>query len=203
MTSGGRTGDEHPGWSRWIRHVALGLLALLLVVEGLDRLRSDEPADPPVDPADLPRWELVGCWELDLGPWRVTRPDTAARSRGRRPAPPSAPASVPVSPPRHVMLLPDSVDPWGRALDSHRAVPVSEPGSDDGLPLRWLVRADTLWLVWSQSDVRGGVALRQQGDRLRGRARAMGDSVDASARAEAWQVSCSTLERMPPGPARR
>lgn len=200
MTPGGRTADERPDWSRWIRYVALGLLALLVVVEGLDRLLSDEAAGPPADPPDLPRWKLVGCWELDLGPWRVTRQDTATTSRDRRPPPRSA---VPVAPPRHVMLLPDSVDPWGRALDSRRALPVGEAGSDGGPPLRWLVRADTLWLVWSQADVRGGIALRQQGARLRGRARAVGDSVDASARAEALRVSCSTLERMPPGPVRR
>lgn len=202
MTPGGRTADEHPDWSRWIRYVALGLLALLLAVEGLDRLLSDEAAGPAAEPADLPRWELVGCWELDLGSWRVTRQDTVPPSRAG-PAPPGAPAAVPVAPPRHVMLLPDSVDPWGRALDSHRAVPVGEAGSEDSPPLRWLVRADTLWIVWSRVDVRGGIALRQQGDRLRGRARAVGDSVDASARAEARRVSCSTLERMPPGPARR
>lgn len=202
MTSGGGTADERPDWSRWIRSVALGLLALLVVVEGLDRLLSDEPADPAAHAPDLPRWELVGCWELELGPWRVTRQDTVPPPHGRSPAP-TAPSAVPVAPPRHVMLLPDSVDPWGRALDSHRAVPVGEAGSDDGPPLRWLVRADTLWLVWSQADVRGGIALRQQGARLRGRARAVGDSVDASARAEALRVSCSTLERMPPGPARR
>lgn len=202
MTQGGRTADERPDWSRWIRHAALGLLALLVVVEGLDRLLSDEPTDPPGPAPDLPRWELVGCWELDLGPWRVTRQDTVPRSRGQ-PATPSLPSAVPVAPPRHVMLLPDSVDPWGRALDSHRAVPVGEAGSDDGPPLRWLVRADTLWLVWLQADVRGGIALRQRGAHLRGRARAVGDSVDASARAEALRVSCSTLERMPPGPARR
>lgn len=199
MTPGGRAEEERPDWSRRIRFVALGLLALLVVVEGLDRLHSDDAVDPAADPEDLSRWELVGCWELDLGPWRSTRQDTVPPSRGR----PAPPAAVPVAPPRHVMLLPDSVDPWGRALDSHRAVPVGEAGSEDSPPLRWLVRADTLWIVWSQVDVRGGIALRRQADRLGGRARAVGDSVDASARAEARQVSCSTLERIPPGPARR
>lgn len=191
MTPAGRTGDEGPGWSAWLRRVALALLALLVAVEGLDRLRSEEGSGAPPDRPDLPRWELVGCWELGLDPWRVTRSDGVAGARSRR-SPPLA--AVPVDPPGHVMLLPDSVDPWGRALDSYRATPVGDTAAG-GPALRWFVRADTLWLVWSRADVRGGIALRRFEGRLVGRARAMGDSVDASARAEAWPVDCSTLER--------
>lgn len=191
MTPAGRTGEESPGWSTWLRRVALALLVLLAVVEGLDRLRSEEGAGTRPDRPDLPRWELLGCWELGLDPWRVTRTDTAARARSR---PPPPRAAVPVDPPGHVMLLPDSVDPWGRVLDSYRAAPVGDTAAG-GPALRWFVRADTLWLVWSRADVRGGIALRRFDGRLVGRARAVGDSVDASARAEAWSVDCSTLER--------
>lgn len=199
MSPGGRTDDERPGWSGWIRRAAVALVLLLLVVEGLDRLTSDGDGSRADDRLHLPRWELVGCWELGLDPWRVTRADTGVRARSA--APPSRTA-VPVDPPGHVMLLPDSVDPWGRALDSYRAVPVGDSAVADP-SLRWFVRADTLWLVWSRADVRGGIALRRLGGQLRGRARAMGDSVDASARAEAWPVDCSTLRRGDPGPVRR
>lgn len=199
MSPGGRTVDERSGWSDWIRLAAVALVVFLLVVEGLDRLLSEDSASRPDDRPDLPRWEMVGCWELGLDPWRITRTDTGPRARS---APPPPRAAVPVDPPGHVMLLPDSVDPWGRVLDSYRAVPAADTAADDP-SLRWFVRADTLWLVWSRADVRGGIALRRLGGRLRGRARAIGDSVDASARAEAWPVDCSTLRRVDPGPARR
>lgn len=198
MSPGGRTADERPGWSGRIRRAAVVLVLLLLAVEGLDRLLSEDDGSREEDRLDLARWELVGCWELGLDPWRVTRTDTGARARS---APPPRTA-MPVDPPGHVMLLPDSVDPWGRLLDSYRAVPAGDTADDDR-SLRWFVRADTLWLVWSRADVRGGIALRRLGGRLRGRARAMGDSVDASARAEAWPVDCSTLRRVDPGPVRR
>lgn len=194
MTPGARTEDESPRWSGWLRRTAFGLLVLLLVVEGFDRFLTDDGAGAEPDRPDLPRWELLGCWELGLDPWRASRSDTAARDRSR---PPPHLTAVPFEPPGHVMLLPDSVDPWGRVLDSHRAVSVGDTASSDP-QLRWLVRADTLWLVWSRDDVRGGIAFHRQGRRLTGRARAVGDSLDASARAEAWPVDCSTLERIEP-----
>lgn len=196
MSPGGRTADESPGWSDWLRGLAIALLVGLVAVEAYDRFLSEE-APATADPRDLPRWELLGCWELGLDPWRVTR----ARSDSARLSSPPPRTAVPVDPPGHVMLLPDSVDPWGRVLDSYRAVAVGDTATDPSL--RWFVRADTLWLVWSRADVRGGIALRRVDHRLGGRARVVGDTVDASARAEAWPVDCSTLERRPRGRPRR
>lgn len=99
-----------------------------------------------------------------------------------------------VAAPSELMLLPDSVDRWGRVLPSYRAaaLPITR---DAETSLRWFVRADTLWLLWSGRGVRAGAALLETGDGLRGRARAMGgaDSLDASAPAAAWPVNCSTL----------
>ena len=37
--------------------------------------------------------------------------------------------------------------------------------------MRWVVRADTLWLIWSDGRAGGGVALRSVGDSMLGRAR--------------------------------
>lgn len=195
--SDGREDDEGGGWSGWLARIAVGLLLLLVVVEGLERLLPDEGSADGADRPKLARWELLGCWELGLDPWRVTRTDT-----GSADGPPPPRVDVPAEPPGHVMLLPDSVDPWGRVLDSYRAEAVGDTAGG-GPPLRWIVRGDTLWLLWSASGVRGGVALRRFDGRLTGRARSFGDSVDASARAEAWPVSCSSLERTEPRPFRR
>jgi hypothetical protein len=63
--------------------------------------------------------------------------------------------------------------------------------------MRWVVRADTLWLIWSDRQAGGGVALRSVGDSLLGRARVFDRrlAIDGSAAAAAWRLDCGTLER--------
>lgn len=175
----------------------------------------------------LSTWRMTGCWEVRLTSWAAT-PGTSARSGesasgrsagtepgGRTGSPgTSGPSALPdaVDPPVRVMLLADSVDLWGRVLDSYRAVPVGE-GSPDRAPvgdaarrarsLRWMTAGDTLWLLWSQGRTRGGVALSRREGRFRGSARATAAPTDVSAGAEAWPVNCATGERETPAPWRR
>ena len=160
----------------------------------------------------LPTWELVGCWEVRLTGWRAT-PDTAASGAdpaGSRPpsldvspAPRDAGEDRPrgVEPPVRVMLLPDSVDLWGRVLGSYRAVAL-DPGAPTRAPvgeaargarsLRWLTASDTLWLIWREGGTRAGIALTRHDGHLRGAARALSGDDDLSAGAEAWPVNCAT-----------
>lgn len=118
---------------------------------------------------------MLGCYELDLGSWT---PDGAEVAE----------------PERRLMLLPDSVDEWGRSHRTYRAV--AYPASDDDpRPHRWFVRADTLWVVWSRGSTSGGLALRGSPERLVGRARARRPGAsDATARVEASRVNCFTRE---------
>lgn len=94
------------------------------------------------------------------------------------------------------MLLADRGDRWGRVQETRRALGL---GAVDEASrwLRWFVRADTLWLVWSDSALRAGVALFSSGDSLVGRARAFWatDSLDITAEAHARPLNCWTLER--------
>lgn len=221
MTAGdGRRGGDTYGEARdgaarrrWPLRVAAGaaVVALLavaarVVVPG----GSDTGADR--ERPKLHRWDLLGCYDLRVGPWRVSwRGDSAARrvSPGDRSAgrgseadaagpdqpPDRREAGVPASfePPARLMLLPDSVDRWGRPLPSRRAVPrdgIDRPGRS----LRWTIHGDTLWLVWSEEETRAGVALQRAGDSLTGRIRTVrgGDSLDATAPATARRVNCHT-----------
>jgi hypothetical protein len=104
------------------------------------------------------------------------------------------------------MLLADSTDEWRRSLRTYRAVPLGETGTAVADYLRWFVRGDTLWLVWSDRRSRAGVALRPDGSILEGSARgfADGDSIGVKARASAWRINCATLQRWEPrlGPRR-
>ncbi len=103
------------------------------------------------------------------------------------------------------MLLPDSVDQWGRPYTTYRAVPLT-PGADaEDISVRWFTRADTLWFVWSDPAARGGAALRKVGDRLLGRAVAelFADSVELESTATAWEVNCYSLRPDRIGPVQR
>ncbi|HKK28418.1 MAG TPA: hypothetical protein VKB18_10075 [Gemmatimonadota bacterium] len=151
--------------------------------------------EPVPEPASLHPWRLVGCWKLRYGAWGGVDVPAGQRAPGDEGAPTGA-----LAPPRTLMLVPDSVDAWGRTLPSYRAVAA---GADTGRAhrsLRWLVRRDTLWVLWTEEGARAGAALRPSGDSLVGSVRATertadGRGRDLSARAAAVPVSCATGER--------
>ncbi len=144
----------------------------------------------------------------------------SATGASRRPAwptrcgavlPDSASRALLVAPDR-ILLLPDSIDEWRREYTTYRASPVSGP-HDARLKdyLRWFLRADTLWLVWSDRSVRAGLALLTEGDRLQGGGRALiegrgsaGGRIDGRTVASAWKVNCATglrdMKRTAPRP---
>lgn len=166
--------------------VALGLVTSLTLVALLGRGRGPAPEElAPLPRPDLNPWDLPGCYELRVEPWEAQAFE-------------AAPDSVPLPAPTRVMLMPDSIDEWGRAQATRRAVPLGGDG-DDPLAdiLRWFTRADTLWLLWSDGMTRAGVALFDDGDSLLGRARSFGtaDSSDLTAPAAAWRINCATLDR--------
>lgn len=140
------------------------------------RFRASEARPPPAPPA-LPVWEVPGCYELAVGTWTPAPGDEIAE------------------PERRLMLLPDSLDEWGRPHDTYRAVPYPAIPQERA-PYRWFVRADTLWVVWSGASGSGGLALRgSPGRGFVGRARVMREEgADATARVEAARVNCATRE---------
>lgn len=190
----------------------LAAAALLVVAAGVGYhlLASERPRPEGVEPTALPTWEMIGCWEVRTTSWTATpegrsgaggavREGSRPRAGAEAPSPDSVPPTL--EPPRSVMLLPDSVDPWGRVLDSYRAVDRrageaarSSPGrgARPSRTLRWFTGRDTLWMVWREGDARAGIALTPHEDRFRGTARALADSADLSAGAEAWRVNCAT-----------
>lgn len=185
------------------------LLAVVVVFAGLTLLRRalapPEPEALAARPALLLP-DMLGCWELHVGAWQ-SGVETEAQSG----APADSAARALLAAPDRVLLLPDSIDEWRREFTTYRAVPVA--GAFDprlrGI-LRWFLRADTLWLVWSDRTVRAGLALRSQDGRLAGAGRALvaspgGEpSLDARAGVTAWKVNCATglreVERAGPRP---
>lgn len=206
------------------------LILLVLAAAGAGyRLLSEARPEAPTAPERpaIHAWDVLGCWEVRLTSWAATPPSARPDHRGdsaraTRPGASRAAGTGPVrhpsrlpeglEPPRSVMLLPDSTDLWGRVLDSHRAVEVKDGGATPApvgkaarhaRALRWFTAGDTLWIVWSQGGTRAGVALTRRGETMRGAARAMDDSADVSAGAEAWPVNCATGEPERPPPWRR
>lgn len=190
--------------------LAGGALAVHLLPDG-----ASGPTPPP-ERSDLRAWEMLGCWEVRLTSWTATPgPVGPERGGGRaggdaRSAPGAHPDAL--EPPSAVMLLADSVDLWGRVLGSYRAVPMEAGRTGPAAvgeaaraarSLRWFTAGDTLWLIWSEESTRAGVALVPHDGHLRGSARALADSADVSAGAEAWPINCATGERTPPAPWRR
>lgn len=190
-------GRRRPESARSWRKPAI-LVAGLAVVAAVDVLlltRGSDPEEPAaVERPDLRAAALLGCYVLRTGPWSYSFPSGAAPARHRLP-----PA---LEPPARVALLADSADRHGRDLASFRAeaIPAAERPERD---LRWTVRADTLWLVWSEPGARAGAALFAGGDSLAGTARGVTDSVDARGPAAAWPINCSTLGRERGGGAPR
>lgn len=191
-----------PDRGRDWRKVA-AVVAVLLVVVVVDVMiftgRDSPPAREPVDRPDLRAEAVMGCYVLRVGPWGVARSAGSGEPAERGPprgASPAAPDSLlpALEPPARVALLLDSADVHGRDLPSFRAEAIPE-GERPARILRWNVRADTLWLVWSEPGGRAGLALFAEGDSLAGYARGVTDSVDASAPAVAWPINCSTLGR--------
>lgn len=195
---------------RLLARVAVAAAALVLLFVAGRVLGPGATGDDVREGPALHPWELVGCWSLRVASWTVAwREDPAARpdpgqeeasggagAAGGRASPANGgDGDVPSSfaAPSRLMLLPDSIDRWGRILPSRRAVPLA--GADrPGRSLRWTVHGDTLWLLWSEADTRAGVALRRDGDGLSGRVRTVrgGDSLDATAEASARRLNCST-----------
>ncbi len=148
---------------------AAGLFIALTWITILTRTAEPAPAEP-VERPDLHVWDLPGCYQL------VSQPTED---------------EIDVVLPEHLFLAADSVDQWGRTQDTYRAEPLDADSA--AAPYRWFVRADTLWVVWSEGALRGGLALRASGDGLLGRARVAGSGDgDATARVQAWKVNCST-----------
>lgn len=209
--NGGRVASaaDGPGGvrSRILGAAAAALLVATVAFYAASRLGLAGNGAPP-EPVDLRAWSLIGCYDLRVDPWADRAPGTGEAPRpgandGRLPgegAGVPAPTAASRDPPGRVMLLPDSVDLWGRVLPTHRAVALRarEP---PGRSLRWMVRGDTLWILWSDEGTRAGVALSRAGDSLVGSARALsaGDSVDVVARASAFPINCHTGRREPLG----
>lgn len=165
---------------------------------------------PPPEPVVLAVPEMVGCWELDVGGWEYSVADSTAALAD--PALPDSTSRALLVAPDRVLLMADSTDEWRRAYTTYRAAPVSGP-HDPRLRdyLRWFLRADTLWLVWSDRNIRAGIALLPEGDRLEGAGRALierpgapGGRIDGRTSAAAWKVNCATglrdVERTGPRP---
>lgn len=180
--------------------VAVVLLLALAALTVVEWMRAGRPATAERPPRpDLRKWELTGCYELRVGPWEVDRSVAPIESGD---------AAEPrlLSPPIYVLLTPDSVDEWGRLQGTHRGETLSGgEGEGEVGSVRWLARADTLWLLWSAGASRGGVALFASGDSMAGRARAAERraGVEASASAAAWKINCATRERNRPRAPRR
>jgi hypothetical protein len=171
----------------WLKSLALLIVALGLF-QGVERLITRErPGSLAPRPPDLRRWDLIGCYDLEIGAWNFGRYVASADSA----------TQALLTPPTRVMLLPDSLDEWGRSYGTSRAVPLA--GAHDAetvRSLRWFVRADTLWLVWSAGPTRVGVALFAGGAGLVGQAASVrGDSAQGTAAAAAWPVNCATETR--------
>lgn len=181
--------------------VALAVLVAVLLIGLGEWIRgraagSTEPAPRP----DLRAWGMLGCWDVRVEPWILeawggARPGALGGEVGDGARSPGTSGSAPagLAPPERVMLLPGAVDRWGRRLPSRRAVALPE-SAQSSRRLRWFVRADTLWIVWSEGTARAGVALFADGDSLAGMARGVdrADSLDGSAPARAWRVNCAT-----------
>ena len=174
-----------------IATLAVVVLIAATLIRVWDRMRSPPGPTAPevVERPDLVKWDMPGCYALRVDPWDWTSasPDTSEFD---------VPAFL--MPPTRVRLMADSTDEWRRSRTTYRAVPLT--GDHDprmGEYMRWVVRADTLWLLWSDGRAGGGIALRQAGDSLLGRARAFDRmrELDGDARAAAWRIDCSTLER--------
>ena len=170
---------------------ALVALIALTLLRVWDRMRS--PPEPVVrdviERPDLVKWDIPGCYALRVDPWEWT----SVSSDSTAPDPPSF-----LIPPTRVRLTPDSTDQWRRSRVTYRAVPMT--GDHDprvGDYMRWVARADTLWLIWSDGRAGGGIALRSVGDSLLGRARVFDRvlDLDGSSTAAAWRLDCLTLER--------
>ncbi len=183
-----------------MRRVLPPIVAGLVVFALLSAARwilAPEPPEP-AEPVPLRLADMLGCWELDGGDWVFTR-DEAAGSTAAQVEADSTRIRLLTLPDR-ILLLPDTIDEWRREHVTYRAAPVA--GSHDARLrnyLRWFLRADTLWLVWSDRSVRAGLALLARGDALEGVGRALiapgspGEEVlDGKITAGAWKVNCAT-----------
>lgn len=178
-------GRRVPGWVRSLLALIVALTVLRVMEWAMAPVPSAELASE--RPPDLRPWDYIGCFDLEVDPWSFSRYVASSDS---------ADQALLVAP-RRVMLLPDSLDEWGRGYGTRRAAPLSgEYDERLARSLRWFVRADTLWLVWTAGAIRVGVALFSHGDSLTGRALSLrADSAQGTAAAGAWKINCSTFER--------
>ena len=171
-------------------------MALALVNFLVRGRRSDVEEPVEVERADLNAWNLTGCYALRVDPWDFERLVVLGGVPTDSAAADSADLEL-LQPPARVRLVADSTDEWGRDATTYRAFPLGEDADRLEGRMRWLVRADTLWLIWSDRAVRAGVALFEDGDSLVGGARAVSRraSITGTARAAAWPIDCATFER--------
>jgi len=158
------------------------------------RFRDFEPEAPP-QPPDLLAWSFLGCLDIDV--------DVEPEGREVDPGPEARHGEL--SLPDLLMLVPDDFDEWGRTYDTYRAWPLAAPDGSaaQGSSYRWFTRADTLWVVWSERGMRGGVALRRDRNGLTGRARLRSGSRSLSGRATARRINCHTRSAERVGEIRR
>ena len=188
------------GVRRFLPPLIIGVV-VFLALSVVRWLVVPEPPPPP-EPTVLNLPDLLGCWELDAGEWSFSSAD-ATLSAGVTDSvaesiePDSASEALLVLPDQ-VLLLSDSIDEWRREYVTYRAAPVAgehDPRLSDYL--RWFIRADTLWLVWSDRSMRAGLALLAGDERLAGAGRAHlaasgGGRLDGRISASAWKVNCAT-----------
>jgi len=181
--------------SRFLPALLIGV-TVFLSLSVIRWLLRPEPAPPP-EPEVLSMPGMLGCWEIDTGDWVFEVEGDSARTTDV--SPDSATLAL-LTVPDRILLLPDSIDEWRRPFVTYRAAPVAGRYDESlGDYLRWFLRADTLWVVWSDRTVRAGLALLSGKEQLEGAGRAVIEprSRDAAriggrVSAAAWKVNCAT-----------
>jgi len=184
-----------------LRTIAIAMAALALV-NYLVRVRGRDAEPTPVAVrSDLNPWDLTGCWTLRLDPWEFDRllvlGANGVSTDSARLELSAVTEEIPLLiPPGRVRLVADSTDEWRRDATTYRAFGLADDAERFENRLRWFVRADTLWLLWSDRDARAGIALFEDNERFVGAARASSRAaaVTGTARAVAWRIDCSTFE---------
>ncbi|MEJ2483548.1 MAG: hypothetical protein P8049_10675 [Gemmatimonadota bacterium] len=182
--------------NRFLPPLLIGI-AVFLGLSVIRWLLRPEP-EPPMEPTVLSMPGMLGCWEIDTGEW-LFEADSDTPAPAGDVHPDSATRAL-LTVPDRVLLMPDSIDEWRRPFVTYRAAPVAGQYDERlGDYLRWFLRADTLWLVWSDRTVRAGLALLSGEEQLEGAGRALIEPrrsgtprIGGKISATAWKVNCAT-----------